>query len=157
MRLRYRAVVALLLLTALGGLFVHADITGDERSPYPDAEELAADYDSYVGDSVLLFGRVTATDDDGFTIEAESDGVIINLRVEGASAAVAPGGVVQVYGELRPDQTMAADRVVVVNDSSGAEWYKYAVSAVGAVGFLLLFFRQWRVDVETWTLEGRDG
>jgi len=156
-RLRYRVVVALLVLTALSGLFVHAELTEDERNPYPDADELAADYDGYVGDDLLVTGYVTAVDGDGFTIEFESDGETISLRVSGAAAAVKPGGVVQVYGELRPERTMAGERVVVVNDSSGAEWYKYGVSAVGAIGFLIIFFRQWRVDAETWTLEARDG
>jgi len=156
-RLRYRAVAALLLLTALSGLFVHAGVTDNERNPYPDAEELAAGYDSYVGDRVLLSGRVIAVDGTGFDIGVDADGVTIELRVDGVSAAVDPGGVVQVYGELQPDQTMTAERVVVVNTGSGAEWYKYGVSAVGAVGFLVLFFRQWRIDAETWTVEARDG
>jgi len=152
-----RALIALLLLSALGGLFVHADVTGDERSPYPAPHELAADYDGYVGETVLVFGTVTGVDGSDIRIEAESEGVTIDLRVASASTAVEPGGVVQVYGELRPGQQMVAQNVAVVNDSSGAEWYKYAVSAVGALGFLVVFLRQWRLDRETWTMEARDG
>lgn len=108
-----RAVVALLLLAALGGLFVHTDLTSEARSPYPAPDEIAADYDSYVGETVLLFGDVTSVGSAGFTIEAESEGVTIELQIDGASPAVDPGGVVQVYGELRPDQRMTAQRVVV--------------------------------------------
>lgn len=152
-----RALIALLLLSALGGLFIHEDVTSDERSLYPAAHELAADYDSYVGETVLVFGTVTTADGSEMLIEAESEGVIINLEVAGASGAVAPGGVVQVYGELRPGQRIAAQNVAVVNDSSGAEWYKYAVSAIGALGFLVVFLRQWRLDRETWTVEARNG
>jgi len=152
-----RLAVAGLLFVALCGLFVHADVTAAEREPYPEPHELAADYDSYVGETILLFGDVTATDADGVDIEAESEGVTIDRRVDGTSAAVGPGGSVQVYGELRPNRTMAAGSVVVINDSGGAEWYKYVVSAVGAVGFLAAFLRRWRVDTETWTVEARDG
>mgnify|MGYP006287951703 FL=1 len=157
MKLWQRALVALLLLSALCGLFVHAALTDDDRSRYPATDELATEYDSHVGETVLVFGRVTAVESDTVGIRAESNGTALELQVEGAAAAVEPGGVVQVYGELRPGRTMTAQRVVVVNQSGGLEWYKYAVSAFGALGFLVAFFRHWRVDTETWTVEGRDG
>ena len=157
MKLWQRALVAVLLLSALSGLFVHAEVTSDARSPYPAPHELAADYDSYVGDRILVFGEVRDRDGGTATLEAESEGVTIELRVTGVTAAVEPGGVLQVYGDLGPDRTMTAERVVVVNGSGGAEWYKYVVSAVGAVGFLIAFGRYWRLDTESRTLEARDG
>jgi hypothetical protein len=152
-----RVLIALLLVAALGGLFVHEDVTSDARTPYPEPHELEADYDSYVGDRILVFGEVLDRDGDEMTIEAESEGVTIELRVTGVTASFEPGGILQVYGDLVPDRTMTAERVVVVNDSGGAEWYKYVVSAVGTVGFLIAFGRYWRVDTETWTLEACDG
>jgi len=152
-----RLLLAALLLAALGGLFVHEDATADARTPYPEPHELAADYDSHVGETVLVFGTVTAADGRDIVVEADSEGVTIELRVTDTSASVAPGGVVQVYGELRPSKELAAQRTVVVNDSSGAGWYKYGVSVLGALGFLVVFLRQWRLDRETWTLEARDG
>ncbi len=157
MKLWQRALVAVVLLSVLGGLFVHADVTSEARSPYPAPHELAADYDSYVGETILIFGDVTGTDGGGFDIEAESEGVTIDLRIEGGSAAVESGGVVQVYGELRSNRKMSAQNVVVVNRSGGSEWYKYVVSALGALGFLVAFLWEWHIDTETWTLEGRDG
>ena len=152
-----RLLVAILLLSALGGLFVHEDATADARFPYPEPHELAADYDGSVGETVLVFGTVTVVDGSEMLIEAESEGVTIELRVTGASAGVEPGSVIQVYGQLRPERRIAAAKVVVVNDSSRAEWYKYGVSVLGAVGFLVVFLRQWRLDRETWTLEARNG
>ena len=152
-----RLLLAALLLSALGGLFVHEDATSDARTPYPEPHELAADYDGHVGETVLVFGTVTAVDGDDIVIEAESEGVTIDLRVTGVTAAVEPGGVVQVYGNVRPEREIAAGNIVVVNDSGGAAWYKYGVSVVGAIGFLAVFLRQWRLDRETWTLEARDG
>jgi hypothetical protein len=152
-----RVVVALVLVAALGGLFVHEDVTSETRTPYPEPHELAADYGSYVGDRILVFGEVLDRDGGTVTLEAESEGVTIELRVTGVEATVEPGGILQVYGDLGPDRTMTAERVVVVTESGGAEWYKYAVSALGAVGFLVAFGRYWRVDTESWTLEARDG
>lgn len=152
-----RLLVATLLLAALGGLFVHEAATSDARTPYPEPHELAADYDGHVGEVALVFGSVRAVDGSDIVVEAESEGVTVELRVTGASAAVEPGGVVQVYGELRPGREIAAQRTVVVSDSASAEWYKYGVSVVGALGFLVVFLRQWRLDRETWTLEARDG
>jgi hypothetical protein len=152
-----RVVIAFGLCLTLGGLFVHAEITEDQRSPYPDAEDLSSEYDSYVGQEVMIFGTVTEANEGGMEMRAEADGTSITLQVTGTEAAVEPGGVVQVYGTLEPGQTIAAERVEVVNSSRWAELYKYGASAVGALGFLLLFFRYWRLNRDTWTLEARDG
>jgi len=45
--------------------------------------------------------------------------------------------------------------VRVVNPAGSSEAYKYAVSAVGAVLVLALFFKYWRVDHRTLTFEVR--
>ncbi|WP_058992751.1 hypothetical protein [Haloarcula sp. CBA1127] len=157
MRVWVRIVIVLVLCLTLGGLFVHAEITEDKRSPYPDAADLSTGYESYVGQQLMVFGTVTETSEGEMRIRAENDGTAITLRVTETRTAVEPGGVVQVYGTLEPAQTIAAERVEVVNSSRWAEFYKYGASAIGALGFLLLFFRYWRIDRETWTLEARDG
>ncbi len=59
--------------------------------------------------------------------------------------------------DARTSADDAAERVEVVNSSRWAEFYKYGASAIGALGFLLLFVRYWRIDREAWTLEARDG
>lgn len=145
------------LCLALGGLFVHAEVTEDKWAPYPDAEDLTAEYNSHLGQRILVFGTVTETNEEWIEIRSESDGRSISLRVTGADVAVEPGGVVQVYGTLKPDRTITAERIEIVNSSRWAELYKYGTSAVGALGFVVLFFRHWRIDTATWTLEGRDG
>ncbi|MBX0325399.1 hypothetical protein EGH21_20440 [Halomicroarcula sp. F13] len=157
MKVRYRAVVALLLLSVLGASFVHYEATEDQRWPYPDADELAADYDTYVGKQAFLFGEVTAVDADGaaFTIKVEATGEIITLSVNGSDADVERGGTVQVYGTLEPDRTVDAQVVRVVNASTGALLYKYGASLVGVLLFLVLFARYWRVDTGRWVLEAR--
>ena len=152
-----RVAVALCLCLVLGGLFVHAEVTDDQRNPYPGAEELDDEYSAYVGQDVLMFGTVIEATDQQVRIEAEEDGTTVTLAVTGADATVSAGGVVQVYGTLEPDQTIAAERIEIVNSSWWAELYKYGASAVGAIGFLVLFFRYWRLNRDNWTLEARDG
>jgi len=147
----------LVLCLTLGGLFVHAAVTEDKWTPYPDAADLSAGYESYVGQQLMVFGTVTETSEGEMRIRAESDGTAITLRVTETRTAVEPGGVVQVYGTLEPAQTITAERVEVVNSSRWAEFYKYGTSAIGAFGFLLLFFRYWRINRDSWTLEARDG
>lgn len=157
MRVWVRVVIMLVLCLTLGGLFVHAAVTEDKWTPYPDAADLSSGYDSYVGQQLMVFGTVTEASDDEMEIKAESDRKTITLRVTGTRTVVEPGGVVQVYGTLEPDRTIAAERVEVVNSSRWSEFYKYGASAIGALGFLLLFVRYWRIDRDTWTLEARDG
>ncbi|MGB9954480.1 hypothetical protein ACOZ4F_19000 [Haloarcula marismortui] len=157
MRVWVRVGIVLVLCVTLGGLFVHAEITEDEWSPYPDAADLSTGYESYVGQQLMVFGTVTETGDGELYIKVEGDGTAITLRVTETNTAVESGGVVQVYGTLGPEQTIAAERVEVVNSSRWAELYKYGASAIGALGFLLLFFRYWRINRDTWTLEGRNG
>ena len=152
-----RVVTALCLCLLLGGLFVHAEMTEDQRNPYPDAEELNDEYSTYAGQKVMMFGTVLQTTDQQMTIEAKGDGTTVTLAVTGADATVSAGGAVQVYGTLGPDQTIAAERIEVVNSSWWAELYKYGASAVGAAGFLMLFFRYWRLNSDSWTMETRDG
>lgn len=152
-----RVAAALCLCLSLGGLFVHAEITDDQRNPYPDAEELNNEYSAYVGQTVVVFGTVVEATDQQMTIETEEDGTTVTLAVTGANATVSAGGTVQVYGTLEPNQTIAAERVEVVNSSWWAELYKYGASAVGAIGFLVLFFRYWRLNRDNWTLEARNG
>jgi len=156
-RVWVRVVIVLVLSLILGGLFVHAAVTEEQRSPYPDGEDLSSEYESYIGQQLMVFGTVTETSESGIEIRVESDETSITLNVTGTAAAVEPGGVVQVYGTLEPDQRITAERIEVVNSSRWAELYKYGASAIGAFGFLLLFFRYWRVDRDTWTLEARDG
>lgn len=157
MKLWQRAFVALALLFTLGVMCVHAAETAEKRWPYPDATELSTDYEDYVGDEVLVFGTVTAVHGDELTIETGGGNERVSLTVTGTAVDIKPGSSVQVYGRLEPDRQLTAERIEVVNDSTAAELYKYGVSAVGTLIFLVAFFRYWRVDAGTWTFKSRDG
>lgn len=153
----HRVLVACILVVALCGLFIHADVTSEQRSRYPDATTLATEYESYVGEEILLFGTVTERTEDELTIRSSARGVSLTLRVIDISATVEPGGVVQVYGTVEQNHVLRAERVEVVTNSRFAELYKYGMSVIGVLGFLIVFTRYWRIDTETWTVVARDG
>ena len=78
------------------------------------------------------------------------------VTVRGADRVADPGGTMQVRGRLAPDRTVVAEHVLVVNPYSWSEPYKYAVSVVGAVLVLVVFFREWQPDVDALAFEVRD-
>jgi hypothetical protein len=161
-----RRVGLIVVLAALVfGMGLHA---GTDRSfeeqywPYPEGDDIAADYDRFVGNETLLWGTVQRVDraSGTATIRLTTDQGPFELTVTGFDAAVEPGGVVQVYGTLRPDRTVGAANVVVVNPTGSSTTVKYAVSALGAVLVLVAFFRRWRPDTGQWAFvprEDRDG
>ncbi|MFB6139697.1 MAG: hypothetical protein ABEJ26_04600 [Halosimplex sp.] len=144
----WRAVGVVALLAAVAGLCVHYGATAEDHHPYPTTDDLATNYDAYVGEDVRLFGTVESVDDaaDRGAIRVESGEGDFRMTVREFDARVRPGGVVQVYGRLEADRTIAATSVAVVNPADGSKTYKYVVSAVGAALAVVLFFRHWRVD-----------
>ncbi|MDS0278483.1 hypothetical protein NDI85_11810 [Halomicroarcula sp. S1AR25-4] len=150
-----RVVVALLLLSVLGGLFVHAEVTGERRWPTPQADDLVADYDRYVGSETFMIGTVTAADGATLTVRFDSHLGPVSLTVSGVEKSPRRGATVQVAGTVGPEHTFRADRVVVVNSSSDAKLYKYGASLVGVALFLAAFVRYWRLDTTRWVLEAR--
>jgi len=154
-----RVAGVVVLLAAVGGLCVHYDATFDDNAPYPPTDDLATEYENYVGEETLVFGDVDRVDADAerATVRVDSDEGEFELLVRGFTERVQPGGVVQVYGTLEADYTISATNVAVVNPAGGSKAYKYAVSVVGAVLVLALFFRRWRVDTESLAFELRSG
>lgn len=146
-----------LLLLATAGLGVAADATGEQRWPYPTADTLGTEYADYIGETTLLFGTVESVDDGTAQIIVEYDEGTFEMTVHNFDATVQPGGAVQVYGTLEPDRTIDADQVVVVNPAGSSLLFKYGISVVAVVLFLLLFFRYWRIDWHSYSLEVRDG
>lgn len=151
MRLAVRLAVTVLAVGLVFGMGVHYDVADDSHWPYPDADDLAEDYDAHVGERTLLFGTVKSVDAsaDRATIRVEHTTGAFTLTVTGFEAEVDFGGTVQVLGRLAPDNSLAAERVVVVNPSGGAELLKFGLSGLGALFVLLAFFRHWRIERES--------
>jgi hypothetical protein len=147
MQTTWRLGLALVLLILVLASGVHYDAREERHRTQPTADQVVADYDRHVGDTTLLFGTVETIDrgDGTATIGVEAS-TSIQIQVQGFDADVSRGGTVQVYGTLRPDRKMEADSIVVVNQDPASRYYKYAVSALGALVILAVFFRHWRID-----------
>lgn len=154
-RLR-RVLLAVVLVGLVFAMGVHYGSAEEEYWPYPDADQLAGEYDRHVGERALLFGTVESVSSGTAQLSVESATGSFPLTVQGFDADVEPGGTVQVLGRLEPDRTMTADVVAVVNPSGASLVYKYGTSLVGAALVLVVFFRYWRVDWGSLSLEVRE-
>ena len=136
---------------------VHYDAAYDDHWPYPTEDNLAESYDTHVGEQTLLFGTVETLDEGADTVHVrvEHSGGSFTMTVENMDADVSEGGVVQVLATLRPGQELQADAVAVVNPAGSSNLYKYAVSLLGALLVLVLFFRHWRINIERLSIEAR--
>jgi len=153
---RTRALLVALALLLVLGTGVHYDSQYGNQWPYPDHDALASEYDQHVASDTLVFGTVQSVDDETARIEVQHSDGTFEMTVEDFHAGVQPGGMVQVYGLLGPDRTITASNVVVVNPAGTSTLFKYGVSLVGAALVTVLFFREWRVDVDELAFEVRD-
>lgn len=155
-----RGLAIVALLAALGGLCIHYADTAGAHHPYPTQDDLATDYDAYVGEDVRLFATVKQVDEaaDTATVRVDSSAGSFRMTVDAFDVQVNPGGVVQVYGTLRANHEITAQNVAVVNPAGASKAYKYGVSVVGALLVLAVFFRSWEFDADVLAFEvGRDG
>jgi hypothetical protein len=137
--------VLLLLLAALSvgfsGGVRDADVTRD-------SDQLASEYDRYLGQAVHFWGRVRSVD----PLVVSSKGT--RLTVIGGQPNAAPGDVVQVYGLAEADRRIVAERIVV-SDRTGRQ-RMFAVSLLAPVLALLIAWRRWTVRTTDWRIGPRD-
>jgi hypothetical protein len=155
MRLSSRVVLIALLSLGVVASGVHYADNHDQQWPYPTGDDIAADYTEHLGEKTLLFGTVRTVNSETATVVVSHSDGSVKLTVEDFEASVRPGGTVQVFGTLQPDQRVVAETLVVVNPAESSKSYKYALSAVGAGVVLLSFFREWQVNTETLRFEVR--
>lgn len=156
---RVRLTVAVVLLAGMSGLCIHYGATYDDGWPYPTGEQLAADYESHVGETALVFGEVRETDARTGVVRIQvmhSPGELTTeLTVHDVDERVEPGGVVQVYGTLESDHRMTADDVVVINHTRGEMLYTLGASLAGIAVIVTSFARYWRVNTRELSIEAR--
>lgn len=140
------------LCVAAAALVVGFGAQFNGTDAYPDAGAIDADYDAHVGETVHVWGEVTATDGGRVVVTAES----LSLRVtDPAAADVEVGDQVQVYGELAPGRRLVTAAYDVQSpDSLHA---MYAVSIVGIALAGVAFLRRWRVDLDRRAFVPREG
>lgn len=157
-----RSVAVTVLLTVLFVLTVGfgAATPNPALGDYPGEDELAQDYDSYVGEYVQVTGTVTETDPVEIDVEYEyaANGArysgVIALTVRNLDADVAVGESLQVYGPLGPSKTISAEQSVSVPATNYVAMY--VVSALAGLWTLARLLCGWRLDWQTAALKRRE-
>ncbi|MBB6645514.1 hypothetical protein [Halobellus ruber] len=147
-----RSVLLVALCLAAVALVVGFGAQFNGTDAYPDAAEIDADYGAHVGESVHIWGEVTAVDGEGVVVTAGT----LSLRVtEPAGGNVEVGDQLQVYGQLRPDRRLRTTAYHV--QSPGELRRMYLVSILGIALAGGTFLRRWRVDSDRWAFVPREG
>jgi hypothetical protein len=147
-----RLVILAGLCVAAAALVVGFGVQFEGTDAYPDAEGIDADYDAHVGETLHIWGEVTAAEEGHVVVTADA----LSLRVtDPGPDDVAVGDQVQVYGRLAPDRRL----VTTASDVQSPEALRnmYAVSVVGIVLAAGSFLRRWRVDTDRWAFVPREG
>jgi hypothetical protein len=144
MRRSHRVVAVLLLVGCLCGAFVAYGSLNPrpDRNIYPDGPAVAADYETYVDDRVLVSGPVVATDPPTVRLHSGAGDTVTVAVATRHRPAVGDG--LTVFGRLRADGHLDARRAFVVPD--GRLWYTYTISALAGLWVLVRLLRWWRVD-----------
>lgn len=150
----FRVGFGLLLLAVCATMSADYARHVDDHRPYPTHEELAADYEAYVGADIHFWARVSMSDAGSITVDYYGTSLEITDLEQGAVGA-SPGDTVQVYGTIRPDGRIAAESVVV--SSRVNREYMYVVSVLAIVLTTLTFFRAWTFDWSSAAFIPRDG
>lgn len=143
MRDGLRRIVAVgILLALLAAMTVHyGAVAADDGhdTTQVDARKLAH-YEDHVGERLYFWARVVNANEEKLVVRSAGR----TLTVEGADARATPGDVVQVYGTVRSNGEVTADRVIVSKRPN--LHYLYAVSAVGLLLVIAAFFREWDIQ-----------
>lgn len=143
--------VLLVLIGLQAGLFLHY---GQHEKQCPrNPECLATDYERYVGETVREGGTVVTTSPPTIAIEY-APGQRLRLHLTNLPFSVQQGDLVVVYGELRPNHTVAVQDAI--KHPVGNQYYMYTISALAVVGLTVLGLRDWRFEPTTLTFRRRD-
>lgn len=147
-----RLVILAGLCLVLGALVVGFGGQFNGTDTYPDAGSIDADYDAHVGETLHVWGAVTATEDGRVVVTADT----LSLRVtEPEAAAVSVGDQIQVYGRLAPGRRLVTTAYDVQSPDAIRNMYLVSIAGIALVGGA--FLRQWRVDTDRWAFVPREG
>lgn len=146
-----RVAVLVLVATLLASSLVHYGAVGDRHDLVQSSTAKLDHYDRHIGETVYLWGKVTEVGTGGTVVTVEEQ----RLTVHGVTGDPDPGDVIQIYGTLRPEGVVEAERTVL---SVGERRLPlYVVSAIGLLLALVVVARRWRLDRESWTVRPREG
>ncbi|MFB6227592.1 MAG: hypothetical protein ABEH88_03250 [Halobacteriales archaeon] len=154
---RARLLVVLVLLAALFGLVVwHGTLTpAPDAGAYPGSEELAADYEAYLGEDVTVGGRIVETDP--VVVEAEygvEEPILLTVVGLDPGVTVEKDAHLRVFGTVEPDRTVRAENAFAVPPIGPL--YAWTISFLAGLWVLGRIVRRFRVDREEWGLVPRE-
>lgn len=143
--------VAFLLIVLVGvcvGFGIQTAVTAG--GPLPGQDQLAYDYDAYVGDEAEVSGIVINTEpvvlaaEYQYFAEGQRYRGVLTITIRGVSEPVAEGDIMQVAGTVEEGQALTARNAVAVPNRN--VWYMYTVSALAGFWVLGRLLAGWRFD-----------
>jgi hypothetical protein len=134
--LRRRKGAILLLVLCVISLCVYYDFEHEKHVPYPSAKRIIADYSSYVGQKVMIFGSVTRILENACIIG------LVGMEINVGELPAKVGDRVEVLGTLLENQKVEVEKFLVYE-----EFNYYSIflrSFLGLFLFAFLFFKAWK-------------
>lgn len=146
MKTKQRLLVCCLLVVMTVGLCVQ--YAGAEQWPSPTPEEIAADSAAADGQTRLVFTRVRTIDLVSGEIRITSPPFRVDIRTVDPAVVerLEPGAAIQVYGTIRSQSEIDAERIVIDYATSSDSRYTYATSILGVLLAAGVFLRFWRIN-----------
>jgi hypothetical protein len=137
-----RRVLALTVLVfVFSGLMLHYGGAAPQHELTRESIVKLQSPDAHVGETVHVWADVQRNDD--ALVVRVGDGT--GTTVTGAETTAQPGDSIQIFGTIQPDGTVAAQRVVVSEQSSLRRLYGVSAGALALT--VLVFVRSWTVDL----------
>jgi len=146
-----RLLILVGLCLAAGMLVVGFGAGFNGTDAYPDAGAIDADYDAHVGETLHVWGDVTAIEDGHVVVTADT----LSLRVTAPGPGdVSVGDQIQAYGRLTPDRRLVTTAYDVQSPAALRNMYAVSIVGIGLAGGA--FLRRWRVDTDRWAFVPRE-
>lgn len=154
-----RLAVLIILIALLAGHLIWFNTVGPNPAmgDYPGGGHLAADYEQYIGERVVVNGEVVDTNP-VLVRYGPADDPKLFLTVTELSIQPERGDPISIFGIVRPDHTIEAINVVI-HDRRGLSEYglshTWAVSFLAGIWVLGRILNHWRLNTHDLTLRPR--
>lgn len=151
---RSRVGLLILLLTALFGLLVWYGTLGPNPAvgAYPGAADLGRNYGDYLGNRVVVVGRVIGTDPIVIATPYGSEQTL-QLTITDTALETDRGNKLRVFGTIQEQHTIRVINAFTI-PATGL-WYTWSVSFLAGVWVFARLIRNWQVACDTWELMPR--
>jgi hypothetical protein len=141
-----RAFVIAILMVLFTGMIVHYSYTAPQNDTVRQSYEMLKSSGEHIGETVYFWSGVS---------EVSSNQLILGeTKIVNVTETVQPGDGVQVYGTIKSEGKVVAERVIVIESESRTQLF--IVSAIGILFGIATFLRSWSIDIYTLTFVPRE-